>query len=171
MDHKQNTQKGFTLVELLVVIAIIAVLAGVLLVTINPNALIQKSRDSKRLQDIDSLVKAINLSLADSEITLAATAAGCANCSSSTGTQAVDGTNGYVKFTIPAGKQGLVKFIATLPVDPLNTGTNVYTFASTTTNFEVDAVLEHPDNLTKMSLDGGDNANVYEAGTSLTILH
>ncbi len=157
-------QKGFTLIELLVVIAIVAVLAGALLIAINPQAMIQKGRDSKRLQDMDTLVKAINLALADSEILLAA-----GSEDSLAGTTDLDGT-GYVNFTVPTGKTGLSKFIPTLPTDPLNTGLNVYTYASDGTNFEMNAVLEHLDNASKASTDGGNAAGVYELGTGLTIL-
>lgn len=166
---ERKNEKGFTLVELLVVIAIIAILAGVLLLTINPTAMMMKSRDSKRLQDVESLVKALNLALADGEITLVATAANCGNCSSLSGTQAVDGT-GWVKFAIPTGKTGLSKFIPTLPVDPSNTGADVYRFASTLTSFEVDMSLESPDNAGKLTTDGGNSDTHYEMGTSLTLL-
>lgn len=160
-------QKGFTLVELLVVIAIVAVLAGAVLIAINPQALIQKSRDSKRLQDMDTLVKAINLALADGEITL--TVAGPLQSDMGAGAQDVDGT-GWVSFTVPDGKTGLSKYIPALPLDPLNTDPNIYTFQSTLTDFEINAVLEHTDNAAKMGTDGGDGADVYEVGTSLTII-
>src|SRR3990167_3879845 len=107
MLNKRKDQ-GFTLVELLVVIAIIAVLAGVVLVAINPTALLAKSRDAARLQDVDNLHKALSLALADNEVTLSSTS-GCTTCTSSTGTQAVNGSAGWVKFTIPTGKTGLSK--------------------------------------------------------------
>jgi prepilin-type N-terminal cleavage/methylation domain-containing protein len=166
-----SKSKGFTLVELLVVIAIIAILGGILMIAINPQALIQKSRDAKRLEDIGTLVKAMNLGLADSEITLTATGT-CGTCTSLAGEQGVSGTgNDWVKFGIPSGKTGLGKFVPALPIDPLNTGSNVYTFASTTSGFEFNAVLEHADNQAKMTTDGGDNTGAYEAGTSLTIIN
>ena len=164
-----KNQKGFTLVELLVVIAIVGILAGVVLIAINPATLLAKARDSQRLQDMDTLNKAIGLALADNEITLTATGT-CATCDSLTGTQAVDGVNGYVKYTIPTGKTGLSKYLPTLPVDPTNTGTSVYTFGSTVTDYELNTILESVDNASKMSTDGGDAAGVFELGTSLTIL-
>ncbi len=161
-------QKGFTLVELLVVVAIIAVLAGVVIVAINPAALLQKSRDATRLQDVENIHKAMSLALADGEITLTATGT-CSTCDSASGTQAVDGT-GWVKFAIPTGKTGLAKYLPSLPTDPLNTATNVYTYGATATGYELNTVLESVDNAAKMSTDGGNAAAVWEVGTSLTVL-
>ena len=170
--------KGFTLVELIVVIAIIAVLAGVVLVVINPAALLAKGRDAKRLEDLDALHKAISLAIADAEISLVDTAGACATCTSLTAVTAawVDGTSGWVKFTpsTQPGKVGLSKYLPTLPVDPTNATVNlveyVYTFGSTVTTYEINAVLESTDNTLKMSTDGGNAPAVYEVGTSLTVL-
>ena len=164
----KRTEKGFTLVELLVVVAIIAVLAGVVIVAINPAALLQKSRDATRLQDMENVHKAMSLALADGEIALTATGT-CSTCDSGSGTQAVDGT-GWVKFSIPTGKTGLAKYLPALPADPTNTGTSVYTYGGTTAGYELNGVLESPDNAAKMSTDGGNSASTWEIGTSLTIL-
>lgn len=58
--NKMNN-KGFSLVELIVVIAIMAVLMGVLAPTLIGN--IEKSRETKDLQAIDSVYQAVNHAL------------------------------------------------------------------------------------------------------------
>lgn len=162
-------KKGFTLIELMVVIAVIAVLAGALMMAINPQSIVQKSRDAKRMQDIETLAKALNLALAESEITLTANSSSCTTCSSNTGSLVVTGS-GWVKFSVPTGKTGLSKYLSTLPTDPLNTGNSVYRFGSTVDAFELNAVFEHTDNGARMTTDGGNAAAVYEIGTNLSIL-
>jgi prepilin-type N-terminal cleavage/methylation domain-containing protein len=174
VKEKMNKQKGFTLVEMLVVIAIIAILAGAVLLAINPVATMQKSRDTTRLNDMDALRSAINIALTEGEIRLIDMAA--AETSVTSG-QAVDGTTGYVRFDIPGfgtpeAKTGLGRYIPALPLDPTNDATEglVYTFISTVDNYEINCLLEYPDNDVKMTNDGGDDPTLYEIGTDLTLL-
>ena len=161
-------QKGFTLVELLVVIAIVAILAGAVLIAINPASMMQKARDARRLGDMDTLVKAVNLALTEGEITLTAMAAPATSAQADA--QVVDGT-GWVRTAPATGKVGLSRYVAALPLDPTNAGIYVYSFQSTLTDFEMDSALEHADNLIKMTTDGGNSATKYEVGTSLTIMN
>jgi len=177
---KGKYTKGFTLVELLVVIAIIAILAGALFMVINPAKLMAKTRDSKRIAEITELNKAIANSLADGKVTLGAYAVNATDAAT-----AVTG-GGYVRFTLPTGTTvGLGDYMPTLPRDPVKAtvgGINYYYyFASTTTAWELNAIMESPDSAGAATNDGG-NANTcattapagnlcrYEVGTLLTII-
>lgn len=57
MKHKTHNKKGFTIVELLVVVAIIALLASMVIISVQHSK--AKSRDAKRVTDINTLVTAL----------------------------------------------------------------------------------------------------------------
>jgi prepilin-type N-terminal cleavage/methylation domain-containing protein len=59
MNQSKEKMKGFTLVELLVVVAIIALLASIILASINTAR--AKSRDSRRLEDLHTMQIALDL--------------------------------------------------------------------------------------------------------------
>jgi len=54
-----NNKKGFTIIELLVVISIIGLLSTISVVSLNGARI--KSRDAKRVSDVDNIKKAIEL--------------------------------------------------------------------------------------------------------------
>lgn len=54
-----NQKKGFTLIELLIVIGIISILAGIVLVAVNPAQQFGKANDSERKSEISSILSAI----------------------------------------------------------------------------------------------------------------
>lgn len=87
----KKNNKGFSLVELIVVIAIMAVLVGVLAPTLIGN--IEKSRESKDLQNLDSIRQAV--------VTALANEAAYNEVVTSTGTSIAAGGNGSA-LSVPA---------------------------------------------------------------------
>ena len=54
-----KNKKGFTLIELLIVIGIIAILAGIVLVAVNPAQQFGKANDSERKSEIGTILSAV----------------------------------------------------------------------------------------------------------------
>lgn len=177
----RKTAQGFTLVELLVVIAIVAILAAAVVLIINPLELTKRSRDATRLADMANLQQAINVAVQEStsgsNILCNGDANGACTGDSSADTRVSNGT-GWVKVNLSTAKSVSVP---TLPVDPLNTGTNIYAYGTNggvgvaATAWEINCVLESQQYATgannKMSTDGGNNDTVYEVGSDLSILN
>jgi prepilin-type N-terminal cleavage/methylation domain-containing protein len=164
-----HSKLGFTLVELLLVIALMAILAGFVIMVINPATYMARARDSRRISDIRALASSITYALSGNYIILPDTTSGCLSCTSITGSKDTDGVNGWVKFT-SISSEGVLDFMATLPEDPINNSTYYFEYASDGKKFELNAKLEDPQHSIKLTNEGGTDMTKYEVGTSLILI-
>ena len=131
---KFNRNRGFTLIELLVVIAIIAMLASVVLASLNTAR--QKGRDAKRIADM----KQVQLAL---ELYFDTNGAYPTGDTSNTRIPTILVTNGH---------------IGAMPLDPVANGVYVYQLCTAPTQYCMNATLEDASN---PALDAdNDTANV-----------
>lgn len=67
MQMHSRARSGFTLIEILVVIGLIAVLAGVVLVALNPGRQFAQARDTQRTSNVTAILNAIGSRVADNK--------------------------------------------------------------------------------------------------------
>lgn len=172
----KKTARGFTLVELLVVIAIIAILAAVVVLIINPLELMKRSRDAARLTDLANLQTAINVAVQESTQSSQFMACngvdvgvglvcGGKSTDAGAGNRAISG-NGWVKVDFSTQKSVSVP---TLPIDPINSAPNHYTYCGNGEKWEIRTVLESDQQKGKMLTDGGTDDTTYQVGSTLDL--
>lgn len=115
-----NMKNAFTLLEMLVVIGIIAILVG--MGTVYYSSAQKKARDAKRAADLKALQNAMEQQYAV--------------C----GVYDTDFTNGITC----ASPSVTILSSSDVPKDPLNSGSNVYSYngTPTTTSYDIQALLE-----------------------------
>ncbi|MEK7585057.1 MAG: prepilin-type N-terminal cleavage/methylation domain-containing protein [Patescibacteria group bacterium] len=105
-------KKGFTLIELLIVIAIIAILAGVVFVSLNPLKRFEDARNAARWTDVTALLSAIKVDQVDN------------------GGQYLDGPAGFSVADLAAGQTFMItNDPTTVPGSGCNTSCSVVTDA------------------------------------------
>jgi len=152
-----KNRSGFTLVELIISVGIIMVLATSALLYSNIAQDKSKSRDLVRFSDLAYLESAISQYIMVEKT--------CPDNSSQL----------RVSDTVPSGSafgwlvEDLTDYIPKLPVDPLNNATYIYSYFCSGIDYEINANLEHYTD--KESSDGGNNLDVFETGTNLTLIN
>ena len=131
-------KKGFTLIELLVVIAIIGLLSTLAVVALSSAR--QKARDSKRLSDLKQMQTALELYYTD-KTAYPMTGTGSILLGTLATYDCLNASGFRAK-----GAGCTSPYMGLIPLDPKNTGTNVYTYKSLDvdlgTSYSLTAVLE-----------------------------
>ncbi|MBU2524809.1 prepilin-type N-terminal cleavage/methylation domain-containing protein [Patescibacteria group bacterium] len=120
-----NNKKGFTLIEILLVIVIIAVLAGIVLIAVNPARQVSQANDAQRRSDVNSILNAIHQYAIDNR--------GALPSSITTSAQTMGSSVGQANIC-----SNLVPtYIAALPYDPTASGSGYTDCASYNTGYTV----------------------------------
>jgi prepilin-type N-terminal cleavage/methylation domain-containing protein len=110
-------KKGFTLLEILLVVAAIAILAGIVILAINPNKQLGDTRNAQRRADVNTILNAVYQYAIDNNGTLPAsiTTTPTAVCKSG-------GTcTGIIDLGVLTTNE---KYLVTLPYDPSSSTAN-----------------------------------------------
>jgi prepilin-type N-terminal cleavage/methylation domain-containing protein len=125
MKFQTRSQKGFTLLEILLVVAAIAILAGIVILAINPSKQLGETHNAQRRTDVNTILSATYQYSIDNDGSLPSTIPTSSTC-------AATATNEVCK-TDAASCTGLVdlsdlttdeEYIVSVPTDPTGESTN-----------------------------------------------
>lgn len=136
---KKSFAKGFTLIELLVVIGIIAILAGVVIVALNPGRQFSQARNTQRWSNVNTILNAVSQNMADNK--------GIWNC---TTTMVLPASSTEIGTGSPAANIEnciVPTYVSTMPYDPSSTSTvnTGYAISYNTTTRRITVNVIHPE--------------------------
>lgn len=159
MNNSYLKNNGFTLIELLVVVAIIGLLSSVVLASLNTAR--AKSRDAKRLSDLEQIRTALTTYYIDNNGTYPTTNGSWHGNCATFGSYDVSGASGYIPYLAPT-------YISVLPLDPKpisTSGCYLYRSNGTDYNFLIYGTVEGtiPDSLKRPLAPGERDFDIYSS--------
>lgn len=158
-----NMKKGFTIVELLAVMAMMSVLLSVVYFSTDVLGNKMRTRDTKRLSDLNLFDRAINEYLLDNKSypDLAQTLRVSTTIAAG-GSSLESALSGWVD-------ENFTGYLTKIPTDPINDEHYFYSYIQDGSNgYEINAVLESM--VLEMQNDGGNDPNRYEMGNNLLLI-
>ncbi len=122
-------RRGFTLIEILIVIGLIAVLAGVLIVALNPARQFSQARNAQRWNNIDTILSAVIANLTDNRGTFTC----AAGVIPATATKMANGSGNY-----DIGPCLSPTYAVSLPFDPSAAGAHW----TSTTDYDLNYTIQ-----------------------------
>ena len=110
--------EGFTLLEILLVVAAIVILAGIVIVAVNPTKQLGDTRNAQRKADVNTILNAVYQYAIDSSGTLPASVTTTQTEVCKTGAQSC---TGLVDLSVLTASE---KYVPTIPTDPTGASTN-----------------------------------------------
>jgi prepilin-type N-terminal cleavage/methylation domain-containing protein len=123
-SSKFSDQSGFTLLEILLVVTAIAILAGIVIVALNPNYQLGLTRNSQRKTDVGTILNAIYQYSLDNNGSLPTgiQTGGC--IAGFTGAQICKTGGTCAGLTDLSSLTASGKYLVAMPTDPSGSGTN-----------------------------------------------
>ncbi|PIS40451.1 MAG: hypothetical protein COT26_03300 [Candidatus Kerfeldbacteria bacterium CG08_land_8_20_14_0_20_43_14] len=122
-QHKNH--KGFTLLEILLVVAAIGILAGIVILAINPSKQLADTKNAQRRSDVTTILNGVYQYAIDNSGVVPAAVTSGTTCAAAVATQEVCKTSGTCTgLTDLSALTTNGKYLVAMPTDPTSSTTN-----------------------------------------------
>ncbi len=120
----QKSREGFTLLEILLVVAAIAILAGIVILAINPGKQLADTRNAQRRSDVNTILNAIYQYVIDNSGTVPAAINQAVACDNTAANQLCKTGGTCTGITDLSALTTNQKYLTSTPLDPTGSSAN-----------------------------------------------